>query len=73
MTAGRLAGKLLTVPDAADILGISPDALRRCISAGEVQYVNVGSTRRPRIRITPAALEAFIEKRTSSTPSRSAS
>lgn len=64
---------LLTVEQAAAELQISKDALRRRIVAGEVQYVNVGTNRRPRIRVTPAALDAYIAKQTSGRPARTAS
>lgn len=65
--------KLLTVKEAADELRISADSLYRHISGGAVQTVNVGSVKRPRTRITRAALDEFIAARTSDRPARSAS
>lgn len=64
---------LMTVDEVGEILRISRDGVYRRISAGEIQTVNVGSAKRPRMRITHAALEDYLNKRTSDRPARSAS
>ena len=53
--------QLLTLNDASDRLGISPDAVLTHVRAGRLRGINVGNgSRRPRWRITEDALEQFI-------------
>jgi excisionase family DNA binding protein len=56
---------LLTVEEAADRIGICRSNMFKLIRQGEVKSVKVGRLR----RITPAALEDFIHKLTSSADS----
>jgi predicted DNA-binding transcriptional regulator AlpA len=63
-------GRLLTVGETADILGVTPTTVYRAIAAGEIAWVDIaiasGARRpRPRIRITSAAIEEFLARRTS--------
>ena len=57
--------KPLTPPTVARALGIHPDKVRGFIESGELEAINLAVNRcgRPRYRITPAALEAFLERR----------
>lgn len=70
MSAPKL---LLTVPEAAEELRVSNDSVYRLIAAGLIQTVDVGTARRPRTRVTRAALEEFIAARASDRPTRTAS
>jgi excisionase family DNA binding protein len=56
---------LLTVEEAADRIGICRSNMFKLIRQGEVKSVKVGRLR----RITPAALEDFIDKLASSVDS----
>jgi excisionase family DNA binding protein len=56
---------LLTPKEAGRALGISDDSVYRLIAKGLIDTVDVGTEKRPRTRITPAALEAFINGRSS--------
>lgn len=49
--------RLLTVPDAAERLGISPRKLWRMIAVGELKSVRVGARG---TRIPESALSAFV-------------
>lgn len=59
---------LLTLKEAAAELRISDDSVYRLITSGAIQSVDVGTARRSRTRITRAALEDFIAKRSSDRP-----
>jgi len=48
---------LLSVPDAADVLGVSPVTTRRLIRSGDLPSVRVGD----RVLIEPSAVRAFID------------
>jgi excisionase family DNA binding protein len=54
---------LLTYDDAADILQVKYETVSRLVCAGEIEVVEVGKQTK---RIHPKALEAFIERKTSS-------
>ncbi|WP_456628956.1 helix-turn-helix domain-containing protein [Bradyrhizobium sp. URHC0002] len=55
----------LSINDAAQYLGITSDQVRAFIDDGELKYINVGrGKKRPRIRLTKADLDEFIERRT---------
>lgn len=56
---------LLTVEEAADLIGICRSNMFKLIRQGEVKSVKVGRLR----RITPAALDDFIDKLASSADS----
>lgn len=56
--------KFLTLAEAAEILSISTKTLRAHVAAGDLPYLNVGhGAKRKDIRIDPADLRAFIERR----------
>ena len=48
---------LLTIPEAATLLGVSKSTLYRLMISGEVEYLHI----RSRKRIRPAALERYID------------
>jgi excisionase family DNA binding protein len=55
----------LTPPAVAEQLGIDADRVVRLIRSGEIEAVDVSNrgSRRPRFRISPQALEAFLNRR----------
>ena len=57
--------KMLTPPEAAKRLGVSPQTVIWWIRAGELPAINIGrrSARRPRFRITEDDFERFLEGR----------
>ena len=60
--SGRPPRLLLTVEEAADRIGICRSNMFKLIRQGDVKSVKVGRLR----RITPAALEDFVQKLASS-------
>lgn len=58
---------LLTLREAADMLGVSRSTLRRWAKQGEIPYVRIST--RGDIRIPRAALCRFIDDRLAATPS----
>jgi excisionase family DNA binding protein len=58
--------KLLTIPETADELGISPNTVYKMIACGDLRAVDmaVPGARRPKTRIRLEDLESFIEART---------
>jgi excisionase family DNA binding protein len=59
-----MSTQLWTVAEAAERLHISANALRGFIAGGELRFVDVGSPRRPRLRIRDEDLTELIEART---------
>jgi excisionase family DNA binding protein len=56
--------KFLTPPQAAEILGVNTDRLRRWIRNGQLRAVNVSDAeQRPRWRIDPEDFNAFLASR----------
>jgi hypothetical protein len=57
--------RLLTPPAVAKALAVHPQKVRSFIESGELEAFNLAAKRcgRPRYRITPAALNAFLERR----------
>lgn len=53
----------MTVAEFARRISVSPRTAARKVSAGEVDVINVGSRLRPRLRVTEAALVAYLESR----------
>lgn len=51
--------RLLSLPEAAERLGVSVHHLRRLIEAGEVAFVRLGARR---ILVEPAELEALVAR-----------
>jgi excisionase family DNA binding protein len=53
--------RLLTLPEGAQVLGVSVRTLQRMRAAGEIGFVTVGTgSRRPRIRFTRQHLRDFV-------------
>lgn len=57
------AERPLTVPEAAQRLGASPQTVTRHIEGGNLAAVNIGTTPKRYWRVAPAALAQFIERR----------
>lgn len=58
---------LLTIPEAAKVLGVSRATVYRLIAQKQIGYVDVAPKgRQPRLRIARQQIDAFIRKR--STP-----
>jgi hypothetical protein len=60
MTTGERA---MSVTDFGRRLGISRASAYRIVAAGQVDLVNVGTGRAPRIRITEEALQRYLAGR----------
>lgn len=56
--------KLYTTAELAEVLRESERTTLRRITRGEIESVDVGTDRRPRLRVTQAELDAFLERRT---------
>lgn len=48
---------LLTTAQAAELLGVHPDTLRRLLADGRLRYLKVGRS----VRIEAAELDAFLQ------------
>lgn len=59
MNAGA---KALTVAEWGEQLGISATSAWRKVRDGQVTVVNVGSPKRPRLRVTPEAHAAYVKR-----------
>jgi excisionase family DNA binding protein len=56
--------KWLTPPDVARLLGVGADRVVAWIRSGQLASANVGDgLKRPRFRISPESLEAFLASR----------
>ena len=53
----------LTPPEIAKVLRVSHEKLLGWIRRGELTAVNVGNGNRPRFRISPESLDAFLRQR----------
>ena len=51
---------VLSIPDAANYLGVSADTIRKLIRAGDIPHARIGNS----IRIPRAELEAYLRART---------
>lgn len=62
--------ELLTPPQVAEMLGVDPCTVREWIRSGELPGVNLASdtATRPRFRVRPEDLDAFLERRSVSPP-----
>lgn len=65
--------RLLTIPEVAAALRCGRTSVYELISAGELPATDVAVKGRPKTRVTEAAVNAFIEKRTRQAPKRRAS
>jgi excisionase family DNA binding protein len=67
MTISREAGQapqpFLTPPEIAKLLRVSPEKILGWIRRGELTAVNVGNGFRPRYRVSPDNLDAFLKSR----------
>lgn len=59
-----MATKLLTVHEAAEVLGESPYTVRKRLRRGEIRGTKYSDGPKARWRVTEAALDHFILKRT---------
>lgn len=61
-----MSTQLLTIPQAAERLGISPNTVYKMIACGDLRAVDmaVPGAKAPKTRIRLEDLEAFIEART---------
>jgi excisionase family DNA binding protein len=55
--------KYLTPPQAAKMLGVSAEKIAHFIHLGELAAVNLSMAHRPRWRIAPESLQAFLNSR----------
>lgn len=53
--------QLLTIPQAASILAVSPSTIKRLLAKGDIEYTRVQRA----VRIRQEALEAFVDRNTS--------
>ena len=54
----------LTPPNAAKLLGITPEAVIALIRSGELKGSNIGNgSQRPRFRVTKTAIDSYLENR----------
>lgn len=60
MTASGSSGRLLTVPEAADYLGISAGTLRNWLSMKRLEHVKVGRL----TRVSMVVLERYVRAHT---------
>ena len=59
-SVGLSSDQLLSVPEAADYLGISPGTLRNWLSLRRLEYVKVGRL----TKLSKAVLDRYIAERT---------
>ena len=52
--------QLLTIPQAASILAVSPATLRRLLAHGDIEYTRIQRA----VRIRREALEAYVDRNT---------
>lgn len=63
--------RAFTPPEVAEILGVNADKIRQFIQTGQLKAVNMtltGRGQRPRYRILPDDLRAFIDARSTKAP-----
>lgn len=60
VTPDAPASALLTTGEAAALLKVAADTVRRLVYSGRLPAVNIGSTARPRLRIRSADVDAFL-------------
>ena len=57
--------QFLTPPEFAERLGVNADRVRGWIESGQLAAINVGDRQRPRWRLSPDAIDAFLASRAS--------
>jgi len=55
---------LMSFQDAALVMGVGKDYIYKMVDAGEIAYIQLGTEKKSRRRITREALEDFIRTRT---------
>jgi excisionase family DNA binding protein len=55
--------QLLTIPQFADRIGVSPRTAYRIVADGLVDRTDVGRGSKPKTRISEAALERYLKRR----------
>ena len=60
--------RFLTPPQVAKILGVSADHVVKFIGRNELRAVNTSLSPRPRWKVDPAELQAFILRRSNGEP-----
>ena len=55
---------LHTVKDAAQILGISLSAMHKLVRTRQIEYIELGTELKPKRRIHPDVVKAFLQERT---------
>ena len=71
MTTAVADINLLTVPEAAELLRLSPATVYDKVEAGELAAVRLGSGSRPRIRIDADELRRYVRGGGARAPERS--
>lgn len=56
--------QLLKVSDAAGILGCSKFLIYKFINKGALPVINIGSSKRPKLRVSSAEIAAFMKRQT---------
>lgn len=69
MSARTTNGRLLSVVDVADRLGVNRQTVHRMIVRREIEWIDIAVAEktkhpRPRIRISESAIEAWLHRRT---------
>ena len=57
------SGRLMRVPEVAEILGVNPEAVRTFIRRGELAAFKIGRGTRSGYRIAEADLDAYLAAR----------
>ena len=55
-------GEYLTIAELGRVLKVSPTTAWRRVRDGEIKAINIGSRRRPKLRVTSAALAEYARK-----------
>jgi excisionase family DNA binding protein len=62
-----MALRYLSTAEAGQAIGVSAQAVRRYIDAGDLPAVNIAASGRKRLRVSEDALREFMDKRPSHT------
>lgn len=57
--------RYLTSEQAAEVLGVDSNTIRRRVHEGKIRWSNIGTPERPRIRISEDDLHAYMESQAS--------
>ena len=64
MTAAHMPKLLYTVDEAAELVSTGRDTVYRLINDGDLQVINLGTTRKPKLRIALDQLQKCITAKT---------